>query len=233
VLGLDCTGRCRDCGSCRLRIAAVDRFQPLARTLATCALRSSFHPPASRIASTSSSRSLAWPCLSPIAWPRLPFGAFIIALPRACTLGNRWLPLTRVRIAPGSSGNFLTPSPPAEKAAARQDQARCPDLGAGDSGQAADASDNCGFAFEWRAVAAAAAQPNGGIYNQRRGSLMNTFARPRRAATPQRAKGAGLAGIRSIPNMQSVHRRTPQARPILRRQRPAAGTRISQLLPAA
>jgi len=37
---------------------------------------------------------------------------------------NRWLPQsTRARCA-GSSGDFLPPSPPSEKSAARQDQAR-------------------------------------------------------------------------------------------------------------
>jgi len=47
-----------------------------------------------------------------------------IGIPKACTdesrlFGNRWLPQTNA----GCSGGSLPPSPPAEKATARQDQA--------------------------------------------------------------------------------------------------------------
>jgi hypothetical protein len=60
---------------------------------------------------------------------------------RACThksrlFGNRWLPQMTCADCAGSSGDLLPPSPPAEEATTRQDQARNTrtDNGAGDKG---------------------------------------------------------------------------------------------------
>src|SRR5262249_12024408 len=67
---------------------------------------------------------------------------------RACThkarsFGNRWLPQTTCADCAGRSGNLLTPSPPAEKAGAHEDQARKSRAydGAGDKARSSSIAD--------------------------------------------------------------------------------------------
>jgi len=57
-----------------------------------------------------------------------------VLINRDCS-GNRWLPQTTCADCAGSSGDLLPPSPPGEKATARQDQSgqSGTDDGAGDA----------------------------------------------------------------------------------------------------